>query len=205
MLTREKILDAALVVARAEGLGGLSQRKLAKELGVSAMATYRHFKDKDALVHALLDHVIDADALLAHRQDHLEEGLVAVFTGMRAMFVNEPVVAPLAGTPASLGPNGLRFLDGLMEWLHAQLDTQTATRVVHHALNYTLGASTIAAAAQSTGAVAVAKERFDELDASSFPTLIGAAPHLLGFVSDAMFEQGLRLIVQSLLAGNIDS
>ena len=101
MLSRDKILDAALKVARTEGLAGLSQRKLAKELGVSAMAMYRHFRDKDALVHALLDHVVDADALLAHQSDDLEESLLATFTELRALFLREPALAPLAGTPAS--------------------------------------------------------------------------------------------------------
>lgn len=199
VLSREKILDAALEVVRRRGLAGLSQRKLAAELGVSAMAMYRHFRDKEALVHALLDHVIDADALLAHRGDDVERSLIAVFTELRALFLREPALAPLAGTPASLGPNGLRFLDGLMGWLAetSRLSAVDATHLVHHALNYTLGASIIAAGAQSTDALEAARARFEGLDTAEYPALIDAAPHLLGFVSDAMFDRGLRAILRA--------
>lgn len=202
MLSRDKILDAALKVAREEGLGGLSQRKLAKELGVSAMAMYRHFRDKDALVHALLDHVIAPDVLLAHRSDDIEESLIAVFTDLRALFLREPALAPLAGTPASLGANGLRFLNGLMGWLMetSELQADDATLLVHHALNYTLGASMIAAGAKSTDGLAAARTRFAGLDVGDYPALVKAAPSLLGFVSDEMFDRGLRRIIHSLVA-----
>lgn len=202
MLSRDRILDAALKVARAEGLAGLSQRKLASELGVSAMAMYRHFRDKDALVHALLDHVIDPDALLAHRSDDVEEALIAVFTDLRALFLREPALAPLAGTPASLGTNGLRFLDGLMSWLldAAELEPSDATLLVHHALNYTLGASMIAAGAKSTDALTAARTRFADLDVTEYPALVKAAPSLLGFVSDPMFDRGLRTLVHARLS-----
>ncbi|MCO1577386.1 TetR/AcrR family transcriptional regulator C-terminal domain-containing protein [Crossiella sp. SN42] len=45
-LNREKVLDAALALAGKEGLDGLSMRKLAKSLGVEAMALYNHVANK---------------------------------------------------------------------------------------------------------------------------------------------------------------
>ena len=46
-------------VAEAEGIGGLTIRRVAAELGATPMALYRHVKDKRELVLALLDDVAD--------------------------------------------------------------------------------------------------------------------------------------------------
>lgn len=58
-LHREDVLAGALALLDAEGLEGLTMRKLAARLGVQAGALYWHFQHKQALLDAV------ADALLA--------------------------------------------------------------------------------------------------------------------------------------------
>ncbi len=53
--TRENILLATRDIYLAEGMGGLSMRRIAKQVGVSAPAIYRHYKDKDALLIAVVE------------------------------------------------------------------------------------------------------------------------------------------------------
>ena len=43
-LTRERVLTAAVALADRDGIEGLSMRKLGQELGVEAMALYRHVR-----------------------------------------------------------------------------------------------------------------------------------------------------------------
>jgi AcrR family transcriptional regulator len=50
-----RILAAAERLLRAEGIAALSTRRVASAVGVTAMAMYRHFRSKDALVQALVD------------------------------------------------------------------------------------------------------------------------------------------------------
>src|ERR1700722_8902746 len=57
-LRRELVLDAALTVAERVGLERLSMRLVAGELGVSAMALYRHVKDKDDLLDGLVERLL---------------------------------------------------------------------------------------------------------------------------------------------------
>lgn len=52
-----EILDAALHIIGAEGLGGLTIRTIARRVGVTEPAVYRHFENKLALLSALLDRV----------------------------------------------------------------------------------------------------------------------------------------------------
>jgi TetR/AcrR family transcriptional regulator, tetracycline repressor protein len=49
-LTEEQIVDAALQVVRAEGVDGLTMRRLSRELGVSPMAAYYHVAGKQELL-----------------------------------------------------------------------------------------------------------------------------------------------------------
>ena len=49
-LTRERVLDEAWELIRAEGTDGLSMRALSQRLGVVPMALYRHVQDKDDLL-----------------------------------------------------------------------------------------------------------------------------------------------------------
>ena len=53
-MTRDRIFAAAKTVLQRDGVSGLSIRTVAKAAGLSPMAIYRHFKDKDALVNALM-------------------------------------------------------------------------------------------------------------------------------------------------------
>src|SRR6478672_7441524 len=54
-IDREAVLDAALRLLDAEGVDALTMRRLASELGVSAMAPYRHVGSKDELLMVLVD------------------------------------------------------------------------------------------------------------------------------------------------------
>ena len=55
MLTAARIVAAAIAVADAEGLAGLSMRRVATQLGAATMSLYRHVADKDALVLQMID------------------------------------------------------------------------------------------------------------------------------------------------------
>lgn len=56
-LTRAAIVRAAVTVADAEGLGGLSMRRISTQLRVSTMALYRHIDNKDELLREMVDEV----------------------------------------------------------------------------------------------------------------------------------------------------
>ena len=54
-MSRDRIFAAAKSVLEQEGVGALSVRKVAERAGVSPMAMYNHFADKDALLNALME------------------------------------------------------------------------------------------------------------------------------------------------------
>ncbi|MGH8216943.1 MAG: TetR/AcrR family transcriptional regulator [Steroidobacteraceae bacterium] len=62
-MPRDRIFAAAKSVLDREGLSGLTIRKVAARAGMSPMALYRHFADKDALLNELME-----DGLVAWEQ-----------------------------------------------------------------------------------------------------------------------------------------
>jgi TetR/AcrR family transcriptional regulator, tetracycline repressor protein len=63
-LSKEAVVDQALAIADADGLEALTIRRLASELGVTPMAFYWHFRNKEALLAGVADRLwgeIDAD------------------------------------------------------------------------------------------------------------------------------------------------
>ena len=57
VLTREHIIETAMQLADADGIDGLSMRRLASELDCGVMSLYHYVADKDALIEALVDEV----------------------------------------------------------------------------------------------------------------------------------------------------
>lgn len=56
-----RVVRAAIAIADAEGLSGLSMRRLAGALGIPTMALYRHVEDREELVRLMMDEVMGAN------------------------------------------------------------------------------------------------------------------------------------------------
>jgi len=54
-LSRERALESAMVLADAEGIAGLTMRRLAQVLGVEAMSLYHHVTNKDDILDGMID------------------------------------------------------------------------------------------------------------------------------------------------------
>ncbi|MER5456112.1 TetR/AcrR family transcriptional regulator C-terminal domain-containing protein [Micromonospora sp. NPDC002389] len=57
LLSRERIVEAAVALIDADGLAGFSTRRLAAELGVRGPSLYNHFATKDAILDAVADSI----------------------------------------------------------------------------------------------------------------------------------------------------
>jgi TetR/AcrR family tetracycline transcriptional repressor len=94
-LSRETVVDGALALTDAEGLEGLTIRRLATHLGVTPMALYWHFKNKDELLDGVADRLwslieIDTDQALPW-----PERLRALMTAMVDVLRAHPPAATL--------------------------------------------------------------------------------------------------------------
>jgi AcrR family transcriptional regulator len=84
------VVDGAVELLDAEGLDGLTTRKLGASLNVDGSALYRHFPNKEALLDAIADRLVEGidrslpegswDEQLAILAGRLREALLATAT-----------------------------------------------------------------------------------------------------------------------------
>ncbi len=103
-LSRATVVEAAIGLADDVGLEGLSLRTLGDRLGVTAMAAYRHVRDKDDLLDGMADELYGRLDLPDPAADWWE-GLAALAHSARALLLDHPWAVPLFSRPLA-GPNG---------------------------------------------------------------------------------------------------
>ena len=209
-LSRERILEDALQIVDAEGLDGLTIRRLAQELGVTPMAVYRHFENKDAILHGLIELVILEGAAIAHETEGWRAWTEETFFRIRASLLRHPGVLPLLGSTASYGLESLRITERLLgAFREGGLSDDETARALHVLISYTLGAVAIEVAAREGGSddpkttaqrQRALQSRFEGADVTSFPHLVSLAPRLARFVEDEEFRAGLHRIIATLVS-----
>ena len=98
-LTRRRIVEAALRVVDAEGLPALNMRRVGAELGVKAMALYRHVENKDALVAGIVDLILE-DLPGAVPEDDVTETARRFFRSLHGALSAHPNALPLVAASA---------------------------------------------------------------------------------------------------------
>lgn len=107
-LTRDRIATAAIAVADSDGIGAVSMRRVAAELGCGTMSLYRHVRNKDELLDVMIDAGIGEIAgSRATPSKDWREDLRGSAHGMRAAILRHPWVVQVIGRRPALGPNAL--------------------------------------------------------------------------------------------------
>lgn len=111
-LTLERIVTAAVALADREGLGTLSMRKVAAELGVGTMSLYRYVPGKGELLDLMLDHVNGpAPALQEHGGKDWRRLMELVARRTWRLYLDHPWLIQVNQTRPILGPNALAGFD----------------------------------------------------------------------------------------------
>jgi TetR/AcrR family tetracycline transcriptional repressor len=118
-LTTEAIVDAALPVLDAEGLDGLTMRRVAERLGVSPASLYWHVGSKDGLLDLVLDRVIGEIEVPEPEPERWQEQLKEVAVAMRATILRHRDVVRISIGRVPMGPNALRFTERTLALLRS--------------------------------------------------------------------------------------
>lgn len=139
-LSRAEIVDAAIVVADADGADAVSMRRIAQVLRSGPMSLYWHVASKEHLLDLMLDALV-AEADVPEPSGDWRADLQALARSRRAMLHRHLWAMEFMGGRPPLGPNtmlnmehSLAILDG------AGLDLATSMRVLETVVTYVLGA-----------------------------------------------------------------
>jgi len=105
-LTREAVVARALEIGNAEGLEAVSLRRLAQELGVTPMALYRHVRDKQDLINAMTEAVLEGiDATIGFRPEMTwTERMRLAIDNYKEQIDARPLFLPLSIAYTGAGP-----------------------------------------------------------------------------------------------------
>ena len=202
LLSRERIVGAALALVDAEGLPALSTRRLAAELGVSGPSLYNHFATKDALLDAVVDHVVgEVDLTMWEAPEGGEPpggwalALLAWARSYRAALVAHPNLVPVLAQGPGRRANALRLADAVFGGLvDAGWPKGDATRIGALMRYFVFGSA--------LGSFAAGFVDDQQVYSEDYPHL-GEA-HLLADrrrqVDEGAFEAGLAALVEGLAA-----
>ena len=112
-LTRQRVLDTAVELADRDGVGSLSMRKLAQELGVEAMSLYHHVAGKDAILDGLIDIVFSEIELPSGRTDWKDAMRQRAISAREALR-RHPWATSLMESRPTPGPANLRHHDAVL-------------------------------------------------------------------------------------------
>jgi AcrR family transcriptional regulator len=116
LLSRDRIVTAALSLVDAEGLAAVSTRRLAAELGVSGPSLYNHFRTKDQILEAVSDSVsAQVDLSMFDPADGRDwrTSLHDWAVSYRAALLEHPNIVPVLAQGPGRRPAGLRLADAV--------------------------------------------------------------------------------------------
>ena len=205
-LSREAVLQAGLKVLRAEGIDGVTMRRVASELDTGAASLYVYVKNRQDLLNQMFDEVV-GEVELADDPDPKcwREQLIAGIKSARDAMDRYPGIArvPLANVPT--GPNATRLADRMLGLLRAGgVDDRSAAWFVDVVSLYLNAASYETSIYLEEGREhdqvdEEIRDAFSQMDPTAYPNITALLPMLTSGDGDARFAFGLQLMIDGLL------
>jgi AcrR family transcriptional regulator len=112
-LSRQRALSAAVALADAEGIGSLTMRRLAQELGVEAMSLYHHVANKHDILDGMVDTVF-GEIELPSDSTGWKTAMRLRAVSVRQVLTRHPWAISLMESRSSPGPATLRHHDAVI-------------------------------------------------------------------------------------------
>lgn len=203
-VSRPEVADIAVAVADADGLGAVTMRRVAGELGLVAADLYGLVPDKNALLDLMADTVLTEHELPAEPSGDGRADLATVARQQRAIMLRHPWLPEVLGGRPAIGPGAfavLEFTLGALDAAGVEPEVQLETAGLLSGLVVTHVRAELARRSPTRGAGRVEAEAWFGAALSS-----GAYPRLTrrmhggtaAWDADAGFERALDLILDAL-------
>ncbi len=115
-LSRERVLDTALLLADSHGLEKVTMRAVAEQLGVEAMSLYRHVANKGEILDGLIERVVEE---MGFPDPHMpwREALRSRAHSARAVLLRHRWAAMLLESRPTPGPSRMRLHERVLTHL----------------------------------------------------------------------------------------
>ncbi|GAB3600064.1 TetR/AcrR family transcriptional regulator [Microbacterium tumbae] len=204
----EKIVDAAVELADAEGIGAVSMAAVAARLGFTPMSLYRYVTAKDDLLLLMQEQATGLPPEEHREQEGWRARLRALFEAQVLIYLRHPWILSLPITGSPITPNSSAWIEAGLESLDGTPLTQAerlavALAVTGNARWYGIVLAGYAEQSRSTG---LSAEEVSEREAALFDRVIGAAefPFLRSAIDAGVFtaeDDPFRFAMERVLDG----
>jgi AcrR family transcriptional regulator len=197
-LTKEMILDIALTLADADGIGAVTIRRIADELRLSPMSLYRHIRTKGEIVQGLGDRAWEILGREPEPGIAWDEHLRQTFTHMHRSMLDHPGLVDIIMLEPNRGLHVYAVIERLMGVLtEAGFDTDAALVAVASLESYTLG-FTVQQRVRTGRDAGMDHPPLFKLPRAQFPNLSGAPEKFAKWANEERFNAGLEWAIGNL-------
>jgi AcrR family transcriptional regulator len=204
-LSKERIFQAAIDVTDREGLQALTMRRLGAELGVEAMAVYKHVSSKDDILDGMVELVVSLIEAPGHGMDW-RDAMRRRAISAREVLRRHSWAIGLLDSRRSMGPNQLRYVDAVLGSLRsAGFSVDDAAHAFSLLDSYVYGhvVQEMSWSGRSEPSEPPGPAPESEISSTDYPHLAEVAAHAAGgtFSFDGEFTYGLDVILSALEPG----
>ncbi|GLZ31903.1 TetR family transcriptional regulator [Lentzea sp. NBRC 105346] len=197
-LTRARIVDAAVRLIEREGVGAVSMRRVAAELGAGTMSLYNHVPSKIALLDLAAERIMEDVEAYTVDGDDWRDHIRAHARAVRDHARKHPRAFVLLATRRMSSDTGVRPIEaGLRNMERAGFRGDTAVRIIRVLVSFLLG-TLIREMATTPELGGVALSPYQPVDAMTFPRTAEVLDSLGEYDHDLEFEFGLELLIKAL-------
>ena len=206
-LTRERVLAGAMTVADAGGIGALTIRSLAQELGVKPMSVYHYVAGKDEIIDSIVDLVFSEIDLPVAGADWRTEMIRRANSARRVLAVH-PWATALLQSRLHPGPATLRHHNAFIATLRTagfsiELTAHAFALIDSYVFGFALSDHALPIHGPETVADTAASMMEQFFDAEAYPFLLEfTMEHVMrpDYDFGREFEYGLAVILDGLAA-----
>ena len=209
-LSREGVLRGAVAVADAGGIGSLTIRSLAQELGVKPMSVYHHVASKDEILDGLVDIVfseIDLPSVGGDWRSQMRRRAISV----RRVLSRHPWAIGLLESRGTPGPATLRHHDATIGTLRAagfsvEMTAHAYALIVCYVYGFALQEASLPFDGPET-VTEVAEPMMQQFPPGEYPHLVEMATEYIlqpGYDFGDEFDYGLGVILDALTGSIAD-
>jgi AcrR family transcriptional regulator len=192
-LNRERITTAALALIDARGLESFTTRELGRALGCEAMAIYRHFPSKDAVLDAVVDRMMTKVDVPSREIGDWAERARIFARSYRSLARVHPNAFALFATRRFNTQGTFMLLDRVFaSYLDEGFSPQAVARLYRTIANFTTGAG-LQELADAAHLAAASREPVPE----EFASLAKVGRFFTPAHADSLFEWGLDLLLNA--------
>ena len=202
-LSRAQVLGSAVALADREGIGSLTMRSLARELGIEAMSLYHHVTNKEDLLDGVVDVVAAEIQEEVARLEPLADGAAPAswkpamrrqILTARTVLLRHPWAPTVLGSRTTLSLHIVRYFDSLLGLMRRG---GFGYDLIHHA-THTLGSRALGfsqelfepdGASAGSAADGGAREGADDGATAMLRQMADQVPHMVQMLAEVAHDE----------------